>query len=176
MKSSFSHLAAALVVSVTALVGYGFWYAAVVGKSADVARVEREIAAKIEAASRASSVRATLAEVADDEVLLGGYFIPEAGVATFIDDLEARGTAQVASVKVLSVATDDTGARKNLKLDISIEGTFDAVLRTFGSIEHAPYDLRVTTLSLTQNDEGRGGWRASAKLVVGMSVASPDRP
>ena len=113
-------------------------------------------------------MRTALAEVAADEVLFGEYFISEAGVAAFIDGLEARGTAQVAAVKVLSVAVDDTGTRRKLKLAISIEGTFDAVLRTLGSIEHAPYDLSVSTLSLTRNGDERGGWRVDAKLTVGM--------
>jgi hypothetical protein len=154
-----------IIICVAALAGYGVWYSAIAAKSATVAALQDGIDTKTETINRIAATRATLADIASDEAVVQNYFVPELGVVTFIDALEARGKELKASISVLSVSTSGTSARPTLTLTLSVEGTFDAVMRTLGSIEYAPYSLSLTTLSVMQDDGGT--WRADVKLVVG---------
>lgn len=169
MTSPPLQLLLALVVCAAALIGYGAWYAAIVQMSNIAAQLESQIETKIEARSRIASARTALAAIAGDEASVQGYFVQGTGVVAFIDDLEARGREQGATVSVLSVATGSAGEHSVLTLAVSLKGTFNAVMRTLGSIEYMPRDLTISTLSLAQDD--KNSWRADLKLVVG-SVAA----
>jgi hypothetical protein len=170
MKSPLLHIILACSVCVATMIGYGFWYATVGAKSIAVANLESQISEKTEAASRIASARASLAEIAGDEASMQNYFVPETGVVAFINNLEAQGRAQGASVSVLSVSTSGAGAQPTLTFSITIKGTFDAVMRTVGAIEYAPYDLSISALSLGQ--EGSNSWHANLNLLVGSVSAS----
>lgn len=170
MRSSLFHLFVSCAISITVLVGYSFWYAAVAKKSAVVADLESQIATKTETADRIASARALLAEVAGAESVVQGYFVPETGVVAFIGGLEARGKTQGATVNVLSVSTSPAGAQPELTFALTISGAFDAVMRTVGSIEYAPYDLSISGFSLMQDE--KGNWQADLKLRVGSTKAA----
>lgn len=165
MKSSLIHLISAVLVCSAALAGYGTWYAFISAKSITVADLQKQIDTKVETVSRVASTYATLAGIVDDETVVQNYFVPEAGVVAFINVLEMQGKAQGTTVNVLSVSTMNTSARPSLALLFSIKGTFDAVMRTVGSIEYMPYNLSVTTLSLRKDD--KNSWHADLKLIVG---------
>jgi hypothetical protein len=170
MKSPFSLLVVAIVICILVLTGYGVWYSAISAKSADVADLQSSIDTKTETVNRIAATRATLAGIADDEATVQGYFVPETGVVAFINALEARGKEQGASISVLSVSTSGTSARPTLTLMLSIKGTFDEVMRTIGSIEYAPYDLSVSTLSIAQ--DATSVWHADLKLLIGSVPAA----
>ena len=169
---SFARLFVALAVCVITIVGYGFWYAAIEAKSAAVAELKNEVTVKNENADRVASARASLAELAGSEALIQGYFVPETGVVAFINNLEARGRKQGATVSVLSVSTGASAAKTPLTLSFAlmITGSFDAVMRTIGVIEYAPYDLSISVLAITH--EGKNGWRANLTILVGSAPAS----
>lgn len=171
MKSSFIQLALACAVCITALIFYGFWYAAVSAKSIGVAKLESEIVAAIEATGRAASVRAALAKITSEETVVQSYFVPETSVVAFINDLEARGRQQGTLVNVLSVSAGSETKQPMLVLALTINGAFDAVMRTVGAIEYAPYALSISEISLGQED-GKGNWRANLKLRVGSLSAN----
>lgn len=172
MKSLVTQAAIAVLVCIGTIGAYAFWYSAIETKSASVASLQSEIDTKRVNAGRIASARVALAEISGDEMAVHSYFVPETGVVAFIDDIEARGRAQKAAVSVLSVSRDDAGARPVLTLTISIKGTFDAVMRTIGSIEYAPYDLSLSSLSLGQDDKNL--WHADSKILVGsVSTGSP---
>lgn len=171
MKSAFSHLIAALSVCVLSTVGYGMWYAAISKKSAAVENLQHLIDTKTETVSRIAATRATLAGVANDETVVQSYFVPESSVVAFIDSLEMRGKAQGAVVKVVSVSTTGTVAQPTLSLSLSVSGTFDAVMRTVGTIEYAPYALSVSALSVSQ--DAKDNWHADCKVLVGSLPAAP---
>lgn len=170
MRSPSAHLAVAIITGIAALAGYGTWYAVISSKSSAVASLQSQITAATETVSRASSVRTALAEVAGDETVVRGYFVSEAAVVSFINDLEARGTAQGATVSVLSVSTGGSAAQPVLLLALSITGTFDAVMRTVGVVEYAPYAISITTLSVEQSD--KNSWQANLNLLVNSVPAS----
>lgn len=165
MKSLTAHFVSALALLLVALAVYGSWYYSVAAGSAAVAGIEARINAKTELADRVASARAALAELSGDEHAIGAYFVSESSVVAFIDDLEARGRAQGASVSVRSVAPTTEGAHAALAVELALEGAFEPVMRTVGAIEYAPKYLRVTELTLAADEEG--GWRADLSLIVG---------
>lgn len=165
MKSPLIHILLACFVCIATIVGYGFWYAVIGAKSTAVANLESQIVTKTETASRIASARASLAEIAGDEASMQSYFVPETGVVAFINNLEAQGHTQGVTISVLSVSTSGAGAQSTLTFTLTIKGTFDAVMRTIGAIEYAPYDLSISTLSLGWDD--KDSWHADLNLLVG---------
>ncbi|MBI2409957.1 hypothetical protein HYV30_02855 [Candidatus Kaiserbacteria bacterium] len=164
---SFLRLGIALLVCFVALVAYSIWYGAVAAYSSDVARLSLEISNKTGTKRHLNSARAALAEIENDEALVRKYFVSEADAVAFIKDLEAHGRAQNATLEVLSVSSDklNGGAKSALALSLSMSGTFDAVMRTLGAIEHAPY--AVSTSNLVFSKEAGGSWHAQLSLVAG---------
>lgn len=170
MKTPLHHLIVASAVCASSVVGYGVWYAAISAKSTAVADLQNKIDTKTETVSRIAATRATLAEVASDEGVVRNYFVPEANVVAFIDSLESRGRTLGATVGVTSVSKGGTAAQPVLAFALTVSGTFDAVMRTVGAIEFAPYGLSLSSLSVAQDDKDR--WRADFKLTVGSVPAA----
>jgi len=167
---SFSRLFVALATCVITIIGYGFWYAAIEAKSAAVAELKDEVTTKNENAGRIASARASLAELSGSEEIIQGYFVPETGVVAFINNLEAQGRRQGTTVSVLSVSTSATEKPPTLVFSLTISGSFDAVMRTVGVIEYAPYDLSISALAITH--DGKSSWRADLTILVGSAPAS----
>ena len=165
MKSPLSHLLLMFVTAIAVCAGYVAWYAAVSEKSREVANLQRQIIVANETVGRIASARAALTEIAGDETKGRSYFVPETGVVAFINDLESRGLSPGASMDVASVSTGGSPVRPMLIFSLTIKGTFDAVMRTIGSIEYAPYDIQVSSISIGQ--ETPDVWRASLSLKVG---------
>lgn len=169
MRSPAVHLLLASLVCIATMVGYGFWYATVEAKSTEVALLENQIATKTATAGHIASARASLADIAGDEASMRSYFVPETGVVAFINSLEGQGKKQGTVVNVLSVSTTVVGARPALSFSLTVNGSFDAVMRMVGMIEYAPYDLSLTSLSVQQ--DGKSSWRADLNLLVGSSAS-----
>jgi len=170
MRSTFIHMIIWISVCIMAVVGYGFWYSVIAGKSAAVANLQSQIDTKMETTKRITAARTTLAEIADDESLVRSYFVPETEVVSFIDDLETRARAQTATIKVLSVSVGKSSERPTLILSLIVNGTFDSIMRTVGAIEYAPYDLSISKLSLVK--EEKRVWSANLELIVGSVPAT----
>ncbi len=165
MKTPLFHILIACFVGAAVFVGQGFWYSVIAEKSSAVATLQSQIDMKSETASRIASSRAELAKIADDEIIVRNYFVSENDVVAFIDGLQERGVSQGTVVKVLSVSASGTGIRPTLTLAVTVTGVFDAVMRTIGSIEYAPYDLAISKLSVIKSDKKT--WLASLELMVG---------
>lgn len=176
MKSPLTHFVIALVVGGAALIGYGVWYTTVSAKSTEVAQVQSQITTATESVGRIAAARAALTEIAGDEAKIQGYFVSETGVVAFINTLESLGLSQKAAVTVLSVSAGSSYAHPTLLLSLSIKGTFDAVMRTVGAIEYAPYAISVSTLSVGQ--DAKSSWHADLGLIVGSvpSAAATSTP
>lgn len=169
MKKPITHLIIALAMGGGALLAYGTWYSTITAESAVVATLGNQINVSTETASHVASVRMALTEIASDETSIQGYFVPETNVVGFIDGLEARGQAQGATVKILSVSAGSVNARPTLTFALTVNGTFDAVMRTVGAIEYAPYDLSISSLALGQ--DAKNSWHADLNLLVGSTLA-----
>ena len=133
----------------------------------------QEIEAKSTSVRETASIAAALAEVAAQEAALKSYIVPETGAIALIDDLESRGRALGALVEIDSVVSSPPKARPALLFSLTITGAFDAVMRTLGAIEYAPYDLTVTGFTLSQDAEGEPSWIANVQLTVGSATSSP---
>lgn len=165
MRSPLIHFLAVLAVAVVIVAGYTMGYLAISKKSNEVASLQEQIAVAGENMKRIASARAALAEIAGDEANVRSYFVSESSVVAFIDDLEARGEGQKATVSVISVSKSGTPARPTLVFALAITGTFDAIMRTIGAIEYAPYDISLTRVSA--NKAEKEGWHAELSLSVG---------
>lgn len=170
MRSPLVQLCVVAFVGLLSIGGYVFWYHMVSQKSAEVASLEAQIVAATNNVKHIASARAALGEIAGDEAQLQSYFVPESKVVSFITDLQDRGTAQKSTVEVVSVSTIDSTTHPALQLSLTAKGSFDAVMRTVGAIEYAPYDISISTLSLVNT--AKGAWQASVMLTVG-SIATP---
>jgi len=170
MKSSVIHMSIWVFICAVTIVGQGFWYAIIVNKSADVADLQNQIDTKTETAGKVAAARTALAEIAGDESAVQSYFVPETEVVSFINNLEDRARAQKTTMKVLSVSVDNSSKQTSLVLSLVVSGTFDAVMRTVGAIEFAPYDVLISKLSLA--NEEKNVWNANLEIVVGSVSAN----
>lgn len=169
MRSPFIHFLLAFAAFSGALSAYGVWYATVSTKSADVASQEAQIAAAGVNVGRITLARAALSEIEGDEASMQDYFVSESSVVTFINKLESLGSANAATVTVLSVAKG-AAARPSLVLTLSIKGTFDAVMRTIGAIEYVPYSVSVSSLSVVQDT--KNVWHADLSLIANSAAVA----
>lgn len=174
MKTRIFQLGIASFIAFLAISIYGVTYREVSQKSVLVADLQNQIEAKAETITRIARARAALSEIAGDEQALQEYFVSESSVVSFITDLEARGVEQGATISVLSVSAEEGVGRPVLALSLSIQGTFDAVMRTAGSIEYAPYAISVSALSASQT--AKDLWTANLRLKVGSVRKSSGPP
>ena len=135
-----------------------------------MAELQSQIDIKAETSKRVALARTALAEIVGDEVAIQRYFVPETGVVSFIDDLESRARGQTAAMKVLSVSVGKSVKQPTLIFAVTVRGTFDAVMRTVGAVEYAPYSISIAKLSLVK--EEKSVWSANLELVVGSVPAS----
>lgn len=159
------HLSIALLVSILSITFYLWAYDHVAYKSRLVAQLEQTIQTQTEATSRMSSARNALAELNDSEAQIASYFVQEAEVVNFITDMEGQGKALGTLVRVSSVEKVETESHPTLSVSLIVTGSFDAVMRTVGAIEYAPYHLSVTKFSLTKNEENT--WQANLEIYIG---------
>ncbi len=171
MKSPLTHFLVALIIGGAALVGYGVWYAVVSAKMTEAESIQNQITAATENVNHMSSARGALTEIAGDESKIQGYFVSDTGVGAFITALESLGLSQKATVSVLSVAAGGVPAHPTLLLSLSIKGTFDAIMRTIGAIEYAPYAISIATVSVGQ--AATNDWHADLDIAVGSVPSVP---
>ena len=170
MKSPLTHALFAGSLCGILLIGYGGWYSVVGAKSAAGAKLENLISVKDGAMGRIASARTSLTEIVGGEAGIQKYLVSETGVVAFITDLEAQGRAQGVTISVLSVSTGGTDMQPTLTFALTVKGTFDAVMRTVGMIEYAPYSLSIASLSLGRDDKST--WHANLDLLVSSIPAS----
>jgi hypothetical protein len=176
MKRPMIACAAALVLFLATLVVYLGWYGSVVAESDQAQNIANEITIRSRAELRITAARTALANLAIAESTVAGYFVAQANIVPFIEELQSLGATAGANVSVLSVsagpsiptAAGTAVASTPITITLSITGSFDHVVRAAGAIEYAPYDLEVSSLALAQKD---GAWQANMTVVVG-SIAS----
>jgi len=185
MSSSKTHLVLALLFLLACCAGYGSWYAVLSGRSAEAADLAQQIQSKDEDAARLKAAKTALASIQSDEALIGNYFVSTSDVVPFLEGLQATGSHLGANVVIASVSADTLAGRPTLALTLQITGSFDAVLRTLGRVEYAPYFVSVSDLSLTtvpatvasaNAPTTLAGWAATASLIVGAKSAASSTP
>jgi hypothetical protein len=165
MKSPATHFIGMLIVTGVTLAGYWGWYMAISEKSNEVANLEQKIQEKADTLKNITLARTALVEISKDEEKVQSYFIPDTDPYEFINTFPTFGDAQRAKITVLSVAMAGSSTQPILTLSAMVTGTFDAVMRTIGVIEYAPYAISISNLSVQQNVGN--AWQANLSLVVG---------
>lgn len=165
MKTPLSHLGIVSVLCISTLGGYAFMYQMISDKSVALSEIENQIQEKDVAEASITIARSSLSRLEDEEVLVQGYFVPETNVVSLINDLEALGRSEGAVVGVVSVSKKTVGTHPAFGLNLSISGTFDAVMRTIGAIEFGPRETTVSTLSVAHDDKNT--WHANMEVLVG---------
>jgi len=152
--------------------GYGFWYHMAVRESSQAASLSQQIETKKETAKRASVVQEALAELESDEGAVENYFVSVNNIVTFLGGLESLGSNIGSKVSVASVGAP-SGAGQTLSAALSISGSFNAVMRTVGAIEYAPYAITISSLTMTQSAGSSGAlWNAGLIIGVGSNATS----
>jgi len=169
MRRTFILLGIALTMLAVVFVGCVYWYGRIVAESTLVAGLEGQIEAQAQNTTRVASARAALSQIAGDESQVAAYFVSESNVVDFIDALEARGEALGVAVSVGSVSQSKIASHDALAVSLSLAGSFDAVMRTVGAIEYAPYDIVITSFDV--NEESKD-WHADLQILVGSAPAA----
>lgn len=170
MKSPLPSLISASVVAVCMLIAFTLWYLFIEKGRTHVADLESRIQQKTEHAAYISAARASLTEIQGEETAMQNYFVSNAEVVPFINLLQSEGRAIGTTVSVGALSTAVVKNHPVISLSLNITGSFDAVMRTVGAIEFAPYDITLGTVSLSRSEKGE--WQATAALQVG-SVTEP---
>jgi hypothetical protein len=165
MKSSLSILVLTIALALGALGAYAKWYAVIAAKSARVAELEHNIASKSRTIERAVATRATLLENKEHTDRLLAYSVAQEEVVPFISVLEGLALARGTKLEVLSVSLEGPKEREVLVIALKVDGSFDAVLRTLGAIEYAPYAISFSNAGFSRADVA-GGWHAEVRLRV----------
>lgn len=172
MKSPLLSIVIAVALLALALAGYVALRTKVSRQSVAVANLVQQIETKTAAADHLALVRETLASLTDEEAAVQSYFVPDTAIVPFIEELQSRGRVLGADVEIASVAAIPAGpkTRPRLTIALSVAGPFDAVMRTIGSLEYAPYAIKVTSLTLTLGADAI--WTANTSLSVGSSAST----
>lgn len=132
----------------------------------EVARIETEDAA-IENAEE------IIAALSADEAVLSSYFVSTDGIVAFLEELERSGEELGTAVEVASVSPA-TAPGGRLTIALRIEGSFASVMRTLGSLEYGPRDLRIVTLALDTPPSGEdASWVAAATFSAATLEQTP---
>ncbi len=153
MKAHVIHLVISLVALAAAVGAYAFGFMLVSDQKQEAANLVTAIAAKEAEQARGASARSRLAEVASDEEFLASRFVADAEIVSFLEGLESTGDAFGATVKVASVSGDAPAAESRITLSLSIQGSFPAIMKTLGAIEHGRYALAPRDVSLAGEGE-----------------------
>lgn len=167
-RSAIIQLSVALVIFACALGAYGVWYASVGKSSVEAASLSEQIRTKSQDSARVAAAKVALESLSEDEAAMRAYLVREQDIVPFLGTLEETGAALGASVEVVSVSAEPVAGRSQLLLSLKIAGSFDAVLRTLGTIEYGPYDSAIKSVTFdTVPSEGERVWTAAATFTLG---------
>ena len=164
-------LSLALLLFLFALGTYAWWYRAVVLRDKEVQDRMLVITEKSVREMKTEATRDALTDIEVFSEKLRARYVHDETVVQFLDSIAVLGRTHGTDTEVASVSvierTDTQPAF--LSMDIRIEGSFGAVMRTIGSIENLPVWSRAEkgTVELVPNIEGTSAlWRAVIGVVV----------
>jgi hypothetical protein len=162
MKTYLSHLILAVALLLIAGGAYAFWFFETRHAAETASGYASEILLKTREHERAGSSKALLPEIEAEEARSASRFVPAEEIVPFLEEIEELGSSLGATVSVVSVG--DPGEDKRIRLALSIQGSFDAVMRTVGVMEQGRRASAVPSLTLDTNDDGT--WTAAVTLIV----------
>lgn len=170
-RNSYIQLGVAFVILATAV---GALIAATIITNQERERAESlisDIATKRLESMRVAAAKEALPALAADELAITQYFVKADDIVPFLEKLQKTGATQKTVVEVLSVSGDPAKSNTRISISLKITGSFDAVMRTLGTIEYSPYDIALTNVTLesdrTPSQTGGVVWTAAAIFTVG---------
>ncbi len=162
-------LIVSVLIALSAIGGYVFWYDLMQGLRTETAQLETDILAKEGERIRAASARTAEDDLLAQENFIASHLVKTDDIVLFLETIEGTGKAFGATVQVASVSGEGKASNGKISLSLSITGTFDAVMRTLGAIENGPYANMVSDLTLDTPDKGET-WSAVGVFVVGTEL------
>jgi hypothetical protein len=177
MRNPLIHLGIATGVLLLAAGAYGVAYAIVEKASAEAAALHVQLDAKSENANQLSVARNALQALGENEELTTKYFVSPDNIVLFLEELESAARALGADMEVASVSTE-IGPRERIQVALKITGSFDAVMRTVGTIEYGQRDSQVRSLTIdtATTPTGKREWTATATLLFGTQTLQAADP
>lgn len=175
-RSPFIHVGIAAAIVLASLAIYTAWYENVKNVSARAVSLQSEINSKESETGRAVAARDALGSFTTDGSATNAHFVAEKDVVPFLQEVQKFGTSVGAKTTVASVAADDNTLDPSIRLSLSISGTFDAVMRTLGIIEHSPYAMRTEMFDMKADESSASQWTARAVLLVSTPLAATSTP
>lgn len=162
-NSALIHLGIAILVAILAVIAYVWWQEQVL-QAVSAARTLAEEASSV-SGTQAETLRSKteLSTLTADEAFVEERFLPPSGIVEFLEGLEETGRSYEAEVSVVSVSDVLDGDR--IAIALSVEGSFDAVMRTLGTLEYGPRAVTVETVTL--DTSGEGAWTLAGRFLVG---------
>ncbi len=90
----------------------------------------------------------SLSTVRGDRILLSTHFAESSNIVPFLNEIENAGRKADVAVEVVNVDAQNDGAFLSVK--ISADGSFKALYTFITLLEHSPYALEFTALTLEQ--------------------------
>lgn len=177
-KQALISLGISFLLLAGALGAYAFWYLMVSAASTKVATLENTLAVKVDESAQILSARRTLAALQAENIIFENYFVNEEDIVPFLEVLEGAGNELGATVEVVSVSKEGGPEGTRLSVAVSIEGSFEGVMKTLGVIEHGPFDITTSGLTLSHlpgGEETPPRWSASVTFSVGTTRATLPR-
>lgn len=175
--SSFYSLGVAVVLLLISGALYGGIFF-LFGREQGVTNIlNQQIATKKTEIARAQQAQTALATLSGDEATIKGYSLSRDQIVGILESLQSTGSVVGATVQVLSVGDDKAAVHPRITVSLLINGTFDAVMKTIGTLENAPYDSSLSNLTLT-SAAGKNGavWSAATVLSLGLQRVSTSTP
>ena len=166
-------LIGSVILLVLIVIGYGFWYSIVTAESVQAGSLLTKIADQTDATAKIAQAKSQLIQLSTQEATVDQYFVETNDLVPFLEQLQASGKFLGTNVQVASVSAAPGDPYGNLSLSLSITGSFDAVVRTIGSIEYEPFNIKITSLSLNTSSAlgtattSSPQWTANASFSVG---------
>ncbi len=164
-RSSFIHLGLVVLIAIMVSLAYAWWHQEVLRVASEAADLAVQAAERGNVQTRSS--RNEVASLAEGEAYVGAHLLPLGEIVPFLEGLEATGREFGALVAVASVS--DAAGEGQISIALSIEGSFDSVMRTVGTIEYGPYASAIDTLTLDTLDGTL--WSATLTLLVASKTA-----
>jgi hypothetical protein len=171
-RAPLLHFIGALILLIGVVALNIFWYGMVSDESAQVGKIAGEIKLQTNNSALAAQAKQELTVLSADQASVQQYFVSTNDVVPFLQQLQTTGTYLGSNVQIASVSATPGVPYGKLSLAISIAGSFNAVMRTLGSIEYEPYDTAISTLTFdappgNTTSSGVPQWTANAIFLVG---------
>ncbi len=162
MNRELTILVITLIILAGAAGAYGWLYQELANIKVASATLRADIQAAEVAKVRALEAKTESAGLANDEASVFAHVIETDGIVTFLQYLERSGNAFGATVEVASVS--DTASSGTITISLSVEGTFPAVMKTLGILEHGSYAMSAKTVTLDSFEDGT--WEMTGTFIA----------